>query len=298
MSAPEAQRGIVSFFVPTSHPDYAKKVKLMSPYLNVQDVRVEDLPNDLFYHLELLLVLSRCTGGKESMTVVEAKVQSMYFFIDVIAALVDPQALLLAKIRLGQFFYDSYLDVEMRVPSLKDAALMWQFFESCPDIFVFAKDELRQIEKNGWSASTSHRQKIEYMIVCVMIIRGYFSFYYDSTIFKPDVGTGANGIERVTMKESVGLALMKLIFERIKILYEMRSPLLSKEQQAHFYHALVALNDCVVVKFVAKVENLHEGQGVLVEKHYPTLTNKQFDQFLEILNNHEAIKVLTHHSLH
>ena len=40
----------------------------------------------------------------------------------------------------------------MRLPSLKDAACMWRLLEAMQETFAFAKDDLRQIEKNGWAA--------------------------------------------------------------------------------------------------------------------------------------------------
>jgi hypothetical protein len=39
------------------------------------------------------------------MTTIEAKVQSMFNFVDVVDAMLDPHTLLLAKIRLGRPLY-------------------------------------------------------------------------------------------------------------------------------------------------------------------------------------------------
>lgn len=39
-------------------------------------------------------------------------------------------------------------------------------------ILLNSIDMLRQIEKDGWDAPSSHRQLIEYMIVCVYITKG------------------------------------------------------------------------------------------------------------------------------
>ena len=85
--------------------------------------------------------------SEENMTTIEAKVQSMYFFVDVVDALLDPNCILIIKIRSGLFLYNAMLDVEMRLPSLKDAACIWSMLESFQEIFTFAKDDLRQLKR-------------------------------------------------------------------------------------------------------------------------------------------------------
>ena len=56
--SPARVKQLVSFFCPIAHEDYKRKVLLMKPYLNKKQVTVEELPNELGYHLEFLRVLS------------------------------------------------------------------------------------------------------------------------------------------------------------------------------------------------------------------------------------------------
>jgi hypothetical protein len=84
MSSPENIKKVTQYFVSVDHPEYAKKIKLMQHYLLKKDVSVDDLPSDLAYHLELMKILSSCTIGVSGMTSIEAKVQSMFHFVDVI----------------------------------------------------------------------------------------------------------------------------------------------------------------------------------------------------------------------
>eukprot|EP01040_Poterioochromonas_malhamensis_P024667 gene24667-30570_t len=95
MSAPDNQKKVVHYFVPTTHPDYAKKIRLMSAYMNVKDITIRDLPSELAYHLEFMGLLSSCTIGTSGMTSIEAKVQGMYSFVDLVESMLDPQCLLL-----------------------------------------------------------------------------------------------------------------------------------------------------------------------------------------------------------
>lgn len=258
MSTPDNVKKVIQYFCPARSPEYAKKIELMRDYLNVQDITVDLLPAELAYHLELMSLMSRCTVGVSGMTTIEAKVQSMFFFVDIIEALLDPQCLLLGKIRLGLFLFNSVVDVETNLPALKDADCIWKFIASTEEVFAFAKDELRQIEKNGWQASTSNRQKMEYMIVCAMIVNGYFSKYYDPSIFKPDLGQSLVGVKRVEIKEVQANELIKSLYSKITLIYEMVSPLLPEIHHTLLFSTLVTLNEKASMKFVANVSNLHE----------------------------------------
>lgn len=258
MSAPDNLKRVVKYFCPVNSAEYAKKISAMAPYLAKKDVEIAELPNELAYHLELMSLLSRCTIGISGMTTIEAKVQSMYFFVDIVQAMLDPQCMLLGKIRLGLFLFNAVVDVETLLPAMKDANCFWLFMFSTEEVFAFAKDELRQIEKNGWEAPTSNRQKIEYMIVCAMLVNGYFSHYYDPIIFRPDMGQTLFGVERVQIKELQANELIKSLYSKVMLIYETVSPLLSVTHHLLLYNTLVSLNNAASVKLVATVPNLHE----------------------------------------
>ncbi len=260
LSSPGNLKKVVMYFVPVSHPEYQKKLKAMASYRMVQDVSVEDLPADLAYHLQLMTLLNGCTVGRDNMTTIEAKVQSMYFFVDVVDSLLDPNCILIIKIRSGLFLYNAMLDVEMRLPSLKDAACVWSLLESFQEVFTFAKDDLRQIEKNGWEAPTSSRQKVEYMVVCCMVVRGYFELYFDQTVFRPEVGQ-TSSVERVQIREKKAYEMINSLYFKIRSIYEMMSPLLAKEHHEVMFYAMCALNEANPAKIVAVVENLHDASS-------------------------------------
>jgi len=169
------------------------------------------------------------------MTTIEAKVQSLFHFVDVVQAILDPNSILLAKIRLGLFLYNAVLEVEMRLPSLKDAACIWELLISTQDVFMFAKDELRQVEKNGLIAPTTHRQRLEYMIVCAKIVYGYFEFYFDSSVYRSDMGLSTIGVDRMQLKESQCNEIIRTIFSGMKGIYDMQSPILDSDHQDILY---------------------------------------------------------------
>jgi hypothetical protein len=142
---------------------------------------------------------------------------------------------------------------------VKDADCMWRLIIHTGDVFSFAKDELRQIEKNGWEAPNSSRQKVEYVLVCAYCINSYFSDYYDYTIFKPDLGQVALGVERVTIKEMQANDVIRSLFAKVSALYEMLSPLLDESHHQLLYDTCVSLNNASKERIVGAVENIHEG---------------------------------------
>ncbi|RYG69663.1 hypothetical protein EON64_02170, partial [archaeon] len=293
MSNPENQKKVVQYFTPVNHADYGKKIRLMSHYMKANDVTVDDLPSDLAYHLDLMGLLSSCTIGRSGMTTIEAKVQSIFNFVDIVSAMLDPACLLLGKIRLGLFLFNGMLDVETPIPALKDADCIWRVLTAAQDVFTFAKDDLRSIEKNGWEAPSSCRQRVEYMLVNAMIVQAYFSSYFDYTIFKPESGQVAPGVERMQLKEAQAVSIIRSLFAKVQATYEILSPLLSAEHHEVLFGTLVALNGALKEKMVAQVANLHD-DFLKASKEYAADENKipgkSFEEFLHSLNGNEEIK--------
>jgi hypothetical protein len=233
------------------------------------------------------------------MTTIEAKVNSMFSLVDVVEAMLDTNCLLLARVRLGLFFYNAMIDVETSTPYLKDADCVWKLLFSTIDVFAFAKDDLRQIEKNGWNSVYSNRQKIEYMIVCLFIIHGYFKSYYDDTIFKPEVGQNSS-VERVQIKETAANELIKNLFTKILSIYEMVSPILSSTHHELFHETLEILNSKASTRIVANVEKIHE--RFMIQKNEFEFdeeykNEKMFDLFVMKLKNNENINKLKNNQI-
>jgi len=129
-----------------------------------KDLSVDEVHPDLAYHINLMEVLAGCTVGRLNITTIEAKVQSIFNFVDILHALLDPRTILLAKIRMSLYFFNAIVEVEMRVSGLERCPAIWKLLESFPTIFTSAKDELRVIEKYGWNAPSVSKQRIEHML--------------------------------------------------------------------------------------------------------------------------------------
>jgi hypothetical protein len=243
LTSPGRLQKVACFFCPVDHPDYALKRELMEPFLNVdKDLSLEDLPPLLAYHLMFLEVLSGCTVGRSNMTTIEAKVQSVFHFTDILQSILDPGTILPCKIRLSKFFYNSVIEVELKIPGLDQSPYIWKLLESYGTVLGYAKDEIRTVEKLGWDGQDVSRQKIEYIIICIYIAGGFFARYFDPNTFRFSDGSSSGGGDKVQITQTRANELIVNLFYKIKDVYDLDTPKLSMEQKELIFSALQALN--------------------------------------------------------
>lgn len=257
LTNPLSIKDVLLYFIPVTSEAYEKKKRMMVPFLSKKDPSPDDLDANLAYHLELLRVFSGCTVGRANMNSVEAKVQSIFNYNDVIMGILDPNSPSVVKIRLMDFLYNAMIEVEMKIPNFGSSKSVWQLVESTIEVFSTVKDLLRQIEKNGWEHPLSHRQKVEYAVMCAKALAAFFSSYFDYSIFKISAQT-AIGFERVHLRENQANEMMRSIFQKVRDVYDMQSSLLSKEHHTYFYNVLVVINQKITTPLVAEVKILHE----------------------------------------
>jgi inositol 1,4,5-triphosphate receptor type 3 len=183
---------VLLFMCPIEDPEYERKISLMEPYLNEIDIEVDELPAEIAYHLYLLDVLSGCTVGRQNVTTVETKVQSLFDFTYIIDAMLDPRCILLAKVRMGLYFYNAIIEVEMMVPGLEYSSHVWNLIEASEKTFEDGFHMLKVVTENGWSSPLASRQTLEYMVVTAMFLEGFFSRYYDPRKFRLDAAKRSN----------------------------------------------------------------------------------------------------------
>ena len=294
--APARIHKMTSYVCPVTHPDYAEKVRLMEPFLNMKNVAVDDVPESLAYHLEFLRVLSGCTVGRINITTVEAKVQSVYDYTDILDAILDHRSMLLVKTRLALFFFNAMIEVEIIIPGLAQSARVWKFLESTVDVFGDGCDDLKTVEKNGWENGGVDRLKIEYMVVCAMIVAGFFQSLYDATLIKAEdtVVTG----DKVEMNIDQVNHLISEIFIKVKAVVDLQSPILAIEHKKFLLACLFGLNKAAgnslwVDAKSSMPENLdedgHESDDDNVELHVA----RKYADFLETLEDSETIQEFT-----
>jgi hypothetical protein len=243
LTSPGRLQKVACFFCPVDHPDYALKRELMEPYLNSnKDFSLEDLPPLLAYHLMFLEVLSGCTVGRMNITTVEAKVQSVFSYTDILQSILDPGTITACKIRLSKFFYNSIIEVELKIPGLDQSPYIWKLLDTYTQVLGYAKDDIRLVEKLGWEDPEVSRQKIEYIVICILITGGFFSRYYDPTTFRFSDGSSSHSVDKVQITQGKANELIQSLFYKIKDIYDLDSPRLSRETKENVFSALEALN--------------------------------------------------------
>lgn len=244
LTSPGRLQQVSCFFVPVTHPDYDLKRELMKPYLDREDdLSLDDLPPLLAYHLMFLEVLSGCTVGRSNITTVEAKVQSVFNYVDILQSILDPGSIIVCKIRLSRFFYNSIIETDLRISGLEQSASIWKLLQTYPSVLGYAKDEVRRVEKLGWESREVSRQKIEYIMICIMIAGGFFDRYYDPTTFRFSDGSSSSGnSDKVHITLGQVNELINSLCTKIKDLYDLDSPRLSVELKASIFNTMLILN--------------------------------------------------------
>eukprot|EP01034_Spumella_vulgaris_P027014 gene27014-33674_t len=286
LTSPGRLAKVACYFVSVDHPDYAEKRELMRPFLGEQsDLSLDELPPLLAYHLMFLEVLSGCTVGRMNITTVEAKVQSVFSYVDILQSILDPGTITIAKTRLSNFFYNSIIEVELKIPGLEQSSYVWRLLESYVQVLGYAKDELRQVEKMGWESPEVSRQKIEYIIVCMLVTGGFFKNYYDNTSFR--FNEFSNSPDKVQISQAQANELIVSLFTKIKDIYDLDSPRLSVETKAEIFSALEALNKSAVKVIYSNLTPTVTNQAA-TRTEVNTPEGKLLDKFNKFLHQIES----------
>jgi hypothetical protein len=303
--APARLPKLTSYCCPITDPLYEEKVKLMSPFLSSPvDVSIDELPPRLSYHLEFLRILSGCTVGRNNITTVEAKVQSVFYFRDVIDAILDPRSPLIVNVQLGACLYNCMLDVEIVIPGMAQSARMWRLLEHCVETFENGLESLRLIEKDGWEATGVRRQELEWLITAVSLVFGFFNYTYDPAKIKTDDALSSSDVMHLNQGQVTNL--MAALFGTLKAIYDLNPSVLQKAHKDLVIQTLECLNRHAGKVYFDSIEELHEE---IVEKDKQkelelseegiesmSLEDKilaKYQQFLSILEESDRVHQIT-----
>ena len=286
LTSPGKFQKVVSYFVPVHSPEYEQKCELMEPYLEeTKDINIEDLPPLLSYHLVLLHVLSRCTVGRLNVTAVEAKVQSIFLYKDILNAILDNRSNLLTKLYMSDFFFNAVMDVELSIPGLEISDSMWTLLSSYTSILVNAPADLQIAHELGWQSPEVCSQKIKLYIVCIRIIGAFFKTYYDPTQFKDTASTSKNKDQTSFVKSDVDKIITDL-YDLVIEVHKLNSPRLGKEIKSYIVQAAEhlkksspRLKEATIPLLEASADSNHSPESK-IDEHEEKIANK-FQTFLK-----------------
>jgi hypothetical protein len=268
---------------------------MMRESKELQDPDLDDLPPLLAYHLAMLETLCSCTVGRLSITSVEAKIQSLFGVIDIVASILDQDTNLVTKLYMTQFLLNAIVDVEMVVPGLCQSASIWNLLESFLEVLEYARDDLRLVEKVGWEAPQVSRHKIEHILTCIQFCNQFFSKNYEASKVKSDDGISGVDTVKWPMKQIDGVVVG--LFRMVKEVYDLDSPRISVAHKAMIYDAMTALNNAALQPVIAgEIEATHlshvdgeeEEQDADMQRERHVLS--KFSEFLEAFKGNEEIQ--------
>jgi inositol 1,4,5-triphosphate receptor type 3 len=194
------------------------------------------LPIALQYHTKLLHTLAGCAAGM--INIVEAKVQSLYSFENVLHGLLDPETILEVKLALARFLFDVVVDVAILVPGLCEDDMMWRYMSTFPNALKEGTKALQRLEKVAYEDFEKfpvERLKVSYMIEGIIPnVELFYQNYFDET----DAPWKLPRINK----------LISETFAELKVLYERKSPLLLDEYQRSIFLAMEKMRAAAPMK--------------------------------------------------
>ena len=133
--------------------------------------------------------------------------------------------------------FNAVIEVELVIPGLDRALHLWRLLDSYQKVLQTAKEDFINASKLGWESPQVSRQKLEYILVCIMIIGGFFGHYYESSSFRGS--ETSKGADKTKYTKADANRLIVAFFHKIKELYDLDSPLLGEDMKVMMNITLV-----------------------------------------------------------
>ena len=111
------------------------------------ETTLNHLPPLLGYHVTLVNLLAACASGSKNISIVEAKLQSIYPLDSLLEALLDNELVVEVQIALVRYLRQAFVDVEMKYHGLAASPLLWRFFYRVPALLAKCIKELEAFHK-------------------------------------------------------------------------------------------------------------------------------------------------------
>ena len=245
LTMPGRLQKVGSFLVPVNHREYGRKRDMMLELDPNKEYSIEELPSELAYHLALLEVLAGCTAGRNNVSSIEAKIQSIFSYIDVVEAILDPACVLIAKVETSRFLLNAIIEVELVVPGLGYSKCMWRLITSYIQVLGNMVDNLKRVDSMGWEFSNVSRQYLEYQLIGIAILSIFFDTNYKHDFFTDELPNTEGQLDRVAMTQLQATNIIKSLYSIIREIHKLNSPRLNAEHKAYIKKCVFALNKSV-----------------------------------------------------
>jgi len=196
----------------------------------------------LRYHTMLLNILAGCAVGRANITTVEAKLQSLYQYENIMLAIADPCTIVDVKIGLMNLFFEAYIEVEITIPGLNKSPEFWQ----CAKSLIEPPKEIAEALLSGRVSVDDMRKMMHFVYLSAKVVDGFLEVYYEGTEFRnEDKLTSVGGDNEEDDQETSMHWIDKTFFElyhSFKTLYDLKSPMVTDDQNRALYRAMDTLS--------------------------------------------------------
>ncbi|GMH52463.1 hypothetical protein TrRE_jg12234, partial [Triparma retinervis] len=242
--------------------EYAERVEMMSimggkdvPPPSAEDLEDENAeehakemwaepkqtPALLRYHTMLLNILAGCAVGRANITTVEAKLQSLYQYENIMKAVADPRTNLEVKIGLMNLFYEAYVEVEIAIPGLNKSRELWDAFRTMVEPPRAMADALL----SGEVGVDVMRKMMHFVLLSAKVLDGFLEGYYEGTEFRNEDKFDDTIKEGEDDTSATMHWIDKIFFDlyhSFKTLYDLKSPMVTDEQNRWLYRAMDSIS--------------------------------------------------------
>jgi len=200
----------------------------------------------LRYHTKLLNILAGCAVGRANITTVEAKIQSLYNYDDVLHGISDPRTHIDIKIALLNLFYEAYIEVEIKIGNLSHSKALWNVLKCISQ----PPQEMSHALLSGDVSLEEMRKLMHFIHLSAKVMDGFLEHYYEGTEFRNDdktshieEGDETKIEEDPEEKEAEGGVhwvdkCFVNFYNSIKELYDLKSPMVTAEQNTSLYRCM------------------------------------------------------------
>jgi hypothetical protein len=130
----------------------------------------------------LVNLLAACAGGAQNVSIVEAKLQSIYTLEKLLDGLLDESLVIEVHLALLRFLREAFLDTQVARNGTAKSPQLWLFFSSLGKRFENMSLSVRRCSLGGTKDAAAwgyhERLRLQFVLEAVGALRAFFSLHY------------------------------------------------------------------------------------------------------------------------
>jgi hypothetical protein len=152
------------------------------PSWSQDESSLEHLPPVLSYHITLVNLLAACAAGAKNVSIVEAKLQSIYTLDKLLDGLLDESLVIEVHLALLRFLREAFFNKKVLRHGMEQSTQLWLFFSSLTKRFEEIFVSVRRCSPGGTKVAGTwgyyERLKLQFIFEAVGALRAFFSLHF------------------------------------------------------------------------------------------------------------------------